>query len=144
MIYLNVSWCIFVKLDLFECILMYICKTWFIWMYLDVYSLILTFCPIQRSIRTHCDLVAKKRRSYQLCQSLPHKNVRYKLNNVLELWRFYREYIIWFINGFTAQLFWSRCLSPVPPVLSGWESLIPPGWDTNPSQVSSQQMLGLI
>ena len=27
---------------------------------------------------------------------------------------------------------------------SRWESLTPPGWDTNPSQVSSQQMLVLI
>ena len=29
-------------------------------------------------------------------------------------------------------------------MLCGWESLTPPGWDTNPSQVSSQQMLVLI
>ena len=39
---------------------------------------------------------------------------------------------------------WSRRLSPVSVVLSGWESLTPSGWDTNPSQVSSQQMLVLI
>ena len=35
-------------------------------------------------------------------------------------------------------------LSPVSVVLSGWESLTPPGWDTNPSQVSSQKTLILI
>ena len=29
-------------------------------------------------------------------------------------------------------------------MLSGWESLTPPGWDTIPSQVSSQQTLVLI
>ena len=39
---------------------------------------------------------------------------------------------------------WSRCLSPVSVVLSGWESSTPPGWDTNPLQVSSQQTLVLI
>ena len=39
---------------------------------------------------------------------------------------------------------WSRRLSPVSVVLSGWESLTPPGRDTNPSQVSSQQTLVLI
>ena len=39
---------------------------------------------------------------------------------------------------------WSGRLSPVCVVLSGWESLTPPGWDTNPSQVSSQQMMVLI
>ena len=37
-----------------------------------------------------------------------------------------------------------RRLSTVSVVLSGCESLTPPGWDTNPSQVSSQQMLVLI
>ena len=39
---------------------------------------------------------------------------------------------------------WSRHLSLVSVVLSGRESLTPPGWDTNPSQVSSQQMLVLM
>ena len=39
---------------------------------------------------------------------------------------------------------WSRRLSPVSVVLSGWESLITPGRDTNPTQVSSQQTLVLI
>ena len=39
---------------------------------------------------------------------------------------------------------WGRRLSPVSVVLSGWESLTPPGWDTNTSQVSSQQTLVLI
>ena len=39
---------------------------------------------------------------------------------------------------------WSRRLSPVSVVLSRWESLTPPGWDTNSSQVSSQQTLVLI
>ena len=34
--------------------------------------------------------------------------------------------------------------SPVSVVLSRWKSLTPPGRDTNPSQVSSQQMLVLI
>ena len=38
---------------------------------------------------------------------------------------------------------WSWHLSPVSVVLSGWESLTPLGWDTNPSQNSSQQMLVL-
>ena len=38
---------------------------------------------------------------------------------------------------------WSQHLSPVSVVLSGWESLTPPGWDTNPSQVSFQQTLVL-
>ena len=37
-----------------------------------------------------------------------------------------------------------RCLSPVSVVLSGWESLTPPGCDTSPIQVSSQQTLVLI
>ena len=52
------------------------------------------------------------------------------------------------LNFFKSQILyepsgpWSRRLSPVSVVLSGWESLTPPGWDTNPSQVSSQQMLG--
>ena len=36
----------------------------------------------------------------------------------------------------------ANALSPVILVLSKWKSLAPPGWDTNPSQVSSQQMLG--
>ena len=35
-------------------------------------------------------------------------------------------------------------LGPVFVVLSGWESLTPPGQNTNPLQVSSQQMLVLI
>ena len=39
---------------------------------------------------------------------------------------------------------WSRRLSPVSVVFSGWESLTHPGWDTNPSQVSFQQTLVLI
>ena len=39
---------------------------------------------------------------------------------------------------------WSGRLSSVSVVLSGWESLTPPGRDTNPLQVSSQQMLVLI
>ena len=34
-------------------------------------------------------------------------------------------------------------VSPVAVVLSKWKSLTPPGQDTNPSQVSSQQMLVL-
>ena len=38
----------------------------------------------------------------------------------------------------------SRHLSPVSVVLSGWECFTPPGWDTNPLQVSSQQTLVLI
>ena len=39
---------------------------------------------------------------------------------------------------------WSRRLSPVSVMISGWESLTPPGRDTNPSQVSSQQTLVFI
>ena len=39
---------------------------------------------------------------------------------------------------------WSQRLSVFSVVLSGWEFLIPPGQKTNPSQVSSQQMLILI
>ena len=39
---------------------------------------------------------------------------------------------------------WSRLLSPVSVVLSRWESMTPPGRDTNPSQFSSQQTLVLI
>ena len=38
---------------------------------------------------------------------------------------------------------WSWWLSLVFIVLSGQKSLIPPGWDINPSQVSSQQLLVL-
>ena len=36
---------------------------------------------------------------------------------------------------------WSQYLSPVSVVITNWETLTPPGRDTNPSQVSSQQML---
>ena len=39
---------------------------------------------------------------------------------------------------------WSRCLSLTSVMLSGRESLTPPGQDTNPLQVSSQQILVLI
>ena len=50
-----------------------------------------------------------------------------------------------FINGVKLKLYslWGH-LSPVSVVLSRWESLTPPGQDTNPSQVSFQQMLVLI
>ena len=41
------------------------------------------------------------------------------------------------LNPFTSVLtYWSQCLSLVSVMLSGWESLSPPGRDTDPSQVS--------
>ena len=45
------------------------------------------------------------------------------------------------INPLRAKWPCSRYFSPVSKALIGWESLTPPGRDTNPSQVNSQQTL---
>ena len=53
--------------------------------------------------------------------------------------------VIWAKSGFvTSQVAHGAGVYPVSVVLGGWESLTPPERDTNPSQVSSQQILVLI